>query len=175
MLTCLSLTPEVAQEAVSRGVQLIVTHHPVLFRPVQRIAGDSAEGAMLLDLIRAGIGVYSPHTSYDSAYEGINQQWAEALQLASIAPLRLLGEGESAEPGAGRWGFLHHPVSLAVFVDIVKQTPDVAHTQYVGEPNRHVQCVAIFSAVPSLSCPSVFRRPPGVRRYLRTKAPVARQ
>ncbi len=79
VLTCLTLTPEVAQEAIARGVQLIVTHHPVLFRPVQRIAGDTAEGAMLLDLIRAGIAVYSPHTSYDSARAGINQQWAEAL------------------------------------------------------------------------------------------------
>ncbi|ETW93497.1 MAG: NGG1p interacting factor 3 protein, NIF3 [Candidatus Entotheonella factor] len=140
VLTCLTLTPEVAQEAVARGVQLIVSHHPVLFRPVQRIAGDTAEGAMLLDVIRAGIGVYSPHTSYDSARQGINQQWADAFGLASIGPLRWFGEGGD---GAGRQGFLDKPVTLEVFVEWVKQTLGVAHTQYVGEPNRCVQRVAI--------------------------------
>ncbi len=144
MLTCLSLTPAVAQEAVARGVQLIVTHHPILFRPVQRIAGDTAEGAMLLDLIRAGIGVYSPHTSYDSAREGINQQWAKAFQLDAICPLRFLGEGcEAADLGSGRWGILDRPMTLEAFVDMVKQTLGVTHTQYVGEPNRRVQRVAI--------------------------------
>ncbi|ETX05677.1 MAG: NGG1p interacting factor 3 protein, NIF3 [Candidatus Entotheonella gemina] len=144
VLTCLTLTPEVAQEAVARGVQLVVSHHPVLFRPVQRIAGDTAEGAMLLDLIRAGIGVYSPHTSYDSAREGINQQWAEAFGLASICPLRSFGEGGDTDGlGAGRQGLLHNPVRLEAFVEVVKQTLGVAHTQYVGEPNRCVQRVAI--------------------------------
>ncbi len=143
VLMCLTLTPEVAQEAVARGVQLIVTHRPVLFRPVQRMAGDTAEGAMLLDLIRAGIGVYSPHTSYDSAGQGINQQWAEAFRLGAICPLRLFGEGDADDLGAGRWGILDHPVSLETFVDMVKRTLGVAHTQYVGAPSRSVQRVAI--------------------------------
>ena len=143
VLTCLSLTPDVAQEAVAEGVQLIITHHPVLFRPVQRIAGDTTEGAMLLDLIRAGVAVYSPHTSYDSAGEGINQQWAEAFGLASICPLRCFGEGDVSELGSGRWGLLTNPVSLERFVDMVKQTLGVAHTQYVGEPTGQVQRVAI--------------------------------
>lgn len=144
VLTCLTLTPEVAQEAVARGVQLIVTHHPVLFRPVQRIAGDTAEGAMLLDLMRAGIGVYSPHTAYDSARQGINQQWAEAFGLEAICPLRLVGEGSEADGlGAGRWGLLAVPVTLETFVEMVKHTLGVAHTQYVGAPSRNVQRVAI--------------------------------
>ncbi len=146
VLTCLTLTPEVAQEAVARGVQLIVTHHPVLFRPVQRIAGDTAEGVMLLALIRAGVGVYSPHTSYDSAREGINQQWAEALQLDAICPLRPIDRGEGDEAsglGAGRWGNLQKRVPLETFVEVVKQTLGVTNTQYVGEPSRSVQRVAI--------------------------------
>ncbi|PON19894.1 Nif3-like dinuclear metal center hexameric protein [Candidatus Entotheonella serta] len=144
VLTCLTLTPEVAQEAVACGVRLIVTHHPVLFRPVQRITGDTAEGVMLLTLMRAGIGVYSPHTAYDSAREGINQQWADAFELDAICPLRLFGEGGDPDGlGAGRWGVLQKPVTLETFVEMVKQTLGVTHTQYVGESDRNVQHVAI--------------------------------
>lgn len=151
VLTCLSLTPEVAQEAVARQVQLIVTHHPVLFRPVQRITGETAEGDMLLALIRAGIGVYSPHTSYDSARLGINRQLSESFKLESVRPLRLTGEGDgdgdtSSELdglGSGRWGDLGSPVTLETFVDMVKRALGVAHTQYVGAPSRRVQRVGI--------------------------------
>lgn len=88
VLTCLTLTPDVAREAIDRKVQLIVTHHPILFRPVQRLTADDAQGRMLLDLIAARIAVYSPHTGYDSAAGGINQQLARLLGLTEIEPLR---------------------------------------------------------------------------------------
>lgn len=88
ILTCLTLTPDVAQEAIDAGVDLIVSHHPIMFRPIQQITAGDAQGKMLLDLIQAGIAVYSPHTSYDSAAEGINRQLAECLNLIDIAPLR---------------------------------------------------------------------------------------
>ena len=88
VLTCLTLTPNVADEAISRGVQLVITHHPVLFRPVQRLTAETSEGRILLSLIRAGISVYSPHTSYDSAANGINAQLAQLFELRDVQPLR---------------------------------------------------------------------------------------
>jgi dinuclear metal center YbgI/SA1388 family protein len=88
VLTCLTLTPDVAREAMSQKAGLIVTHHPILFHAVKRLTADDAEGRMLLELIAAGIAVYSPHTAYDSAAGGINQQLATRLGLAQIEPLR---------------------------------------------------------------------------------------
>src|SRR4051794_4337261 len=61
LMTCLTVTPDSAAEAVARRAALIVTHHPILFRPVKRLTADSAEGRMLLDLARADVAVYSPH------------------------------------------------------------------------------------------------------------------
>jgi dinuclear metal center YbgI/SA1388 family protein len=90
VLTCLTLTPEVAREAIERRAGLVVTHHPVLFRAVKRLTADDPQGAMLLEMIAAGIAVYSPHTAYDSAAEGINQQLARRLGLTEIEPLRPL-------------------------------------------------------------------------------------
>src|SRR5262245_21608882 len=58
VLTCLTVTPESAAEAVEPGAQLIVTHHPILFRPVKRLTAATPEGRMLLGLVRAGVAVY---------------------------------------------------------------------------------------------------------------------
>jgi dinuclear metal center YbgI/SA1388 family protein len=121
VLTCLTITPPVVAEAAAEKVSLIVSHHPILFRPIQQITGDDAEGRILLDLIRAGIAVYSPHTAYDSAAAGINQQLADLLGLQDIAPLRTLHPNANeasdtgvlameCEPSAGR------QCKLAVFV-----------------------------------------------------------
>src|SRR5947209_8063121 len=72
VMTCLTVTPEAAAEAIAERVQLVVTHHPILFRPVKRLTTDAADGRMLLDLVRAGVAVYSPHTAFDNATAGIN-------------------------------------------------------------------------------------------------------
>src|SRR3972149_2427558 len=81
-------TPGAGAEALRRGAQLAVTHHPVLFRPVQRITSETAEGRVLLALIQAGVAGYRAHTAYDGARDGINQQLAERFDLRNIAPLR---------------------------------------------------------------------------------------
>jgi dinuclear metal center YbgI/SA1388 family protein len=86
--TCLTVTPEVAAEAVAGGAQLLVTHHPIFFRPFKRLTGDTPEGAMLLSLARAGVAVYSPHTSFDNARGGINELLAARLGLTGVGPLR---------------------------------------------------------------------------------------
>src|SRR5439155_18050726 len=59
IMTCLTVTPEVAQEAVFSDVQLIVTHHPILFHPIQRLTTDTPEGRMLLSLIQKQVALYS--------------------------------------------------------------------------------------------------------------------
>src|SRR5262245_23615219 len=59
LMTCLTVTPESAAEAVERKADLIVTHHPILFKAVKRLTGDGPEGRMLLGLARAGVAVYS--------------------------------------------------------------------------------------------------------------------
>ena len=88
VMACLTVTPPTAREAIDRGAELIVTHHPLLFRPVQRLTADEPQGRMLLELIRAGIAVYSPHTAFDSTAGGINEMLAERLGLRSCGPLR---------------------------------------------------------------------------------------
>lgn len=102
VMTCLTVTPESAAEAIDAKAQLIVTHHPILFRAVRRLTTDTPEGRMLLALIRAGVAVHSPHTAFDNAPGGINETLARKLLLTDIVPLR-------RRPGPG-------PCKIVVFV-----------------------------------------------------------
>lgn len=88
IMTCLTVTPASAAEAVAEEAQLIVSHHPILFRPVQKLTTATSEGRMLLSLIRASVAVYSPHTAFDNTVGGINDLLARRLQLAEVQPLR---------------------------------------------------------------------------------------
>jgi dinuclear metal center YbgI/SA1388 family protein len=88
VMTCLTVTPESAAEAVEQGTQLIVTHHPILFRPVQRLTNDTPEGRTISTLMRAGVAVYSPHTAFDNAKGGINDLLAKRLGLVDVTVLR---------------------------------------------------------------------------------------
>src|SRR5579871_6534298 len=88
IMTCLTVTPESASEAIAARANLIVTHHPILFRGVKRLTDATAEGRMLLGLVRAGVAVYSPHTAFDNTQGGINELLARRLALTEVAPLR---------------------------------------------------------------------------------------
>lgn len=115
LMTCLTLTPTVAREAIEKNVQLIVTHHPVLFRATRSITSDTIEGRLLLDLIEARIAVYSPHTAFDNAEWGINQWLAESLGLNTIEPLRRFQQ--DIPGGSGRMGLFAEPLAKQEFLE----------------------------------------------------------
>jgi dinuclear metal center YbgI/SA1388 family protein len=138
VMTCLTVTPAVAAEAIRERADLIVTHHPLPFRPLNRLTTDDPTGRLLLDLIRAGIGIYSPHTAFDSAARGINQQLAEGLGLTDIRPLV-----PADDLGAGRWGRLAQPQSLGQIAARVKQFLKISQVATVGDLQRPIANVAI--------------------------------
>jgi dinuclear metal center YbgI/SA1388 family protein len=88
VLTCLTVTPEVVAEATDKRADLIVTHHPILFRPTKNLTTASGEGRMLLTLARFNVAVYSAHTAFDNAPAGMNERIAARLQLTGVGPLR---------------------------------------------------------------------------------------
>src|SRR5262245_38628776 len=120
LMTCLTITPAAAAEAIRERVDLIVTHHPLPFKPLKRLTADQPAGRMLLDLIRAGVAIHSPHTAFDSAAAGINQQLAEGLGLKQIAPLEP-AVNLPAGLGSGRFGALAQPTTLGQLAARLKQ------------------------------------------------------
>ncbi|MFG0335729.1 MAG: Nif3-like dinuclear metal center hexameric protein [Maioricimonas sp. JB049] len=148
VMTCLTLTADVADEAIEEKVGLIVSHHPILFRPVQRLTCDTREGELLQRLIAAGISVYSPHTAFDSAADGINAELSRLFQLSDVRPLRPIAGPEAGNlpevpVGAGRYGRLPEPTDLAGFLQLVKEKLGVSHLQFVGDSGRRITQVAV--------------------------------
>jgi dinuclear metal center YbgI/SA1388 family protein len=142
IMTCLTVAPATVEEAIDERAELIVSHHPLPFYPVKRLTTDDTPGRLLWQLIGAGIAIYSPHTAFDSAAAGINQQLADAMGLQDVAPL----EARQAEPdalGAGRWGTLPAPAPLGDLVQRVKQFLAVDGLHIVGDPQRRVCRVAV--------------------------------
>ncbi|MBI3411819.1 MAG: Nif3-like dinuclear metal center hexameric protein [Planctomycetes bacterium] len=90
IMTCLTVTTESAAEAIEAGAKLIVSHHPILFRPSKRLTTATIEGSILWSLAGAGVAVYSPHTAFDNAPGGINDLLADKLELRDVEPLKKL-------------------------------------------------------------------------------------
>jgi dinuclear metal center YbgI/SA1388 family protein len=88
ILTCLTVTSAVVTEATEEHADLIVSHHPVLFRGTKRLSTATADGRLLWPLARAGVAVYSPHTAFDNTPGGINDLLARRVGLTRVAPLR---------------------------------------------------------------------------------------
>jgi len=139
LMTCLTVTPSSAAEAVAVGADLIVAHHPLPFRAVKRLTADSTVGRLLLELISARVAVYSAHTAFDSAGDGVNQRLAAGLGLRGITPLAPRADGE----GAGRWGWLEEPLPLEKLADRLKQFLGLERLQMVGRPDHRVRAAAV--------------------------------
>ena len=88
ILTCLTITPDVVAEAVAERVNLIVTHHPILFRGTKQLVANRGDGSIVWPLARAGIAVYSPHTAFDNCLGGINDILCRRLGILNPQPLR---------------------------------------------------------------------------------------
>lgn len=141
VLTCLTLTPEVADEAVRERIDLVVTHHPLPFRPVSRITADSGTGRVLLALIGAGCGVWSSHTAWDSAEGGINHQLAEMLSLEGVGPIT--PDRDDPLVGFGRSGRASDGMSVEAVAGLIADRLGATHVQLVGDRNRDAGRVGI--------------------------------
>ncbi|MCR9295732.1 MAG: Nif3-like dinuclear metal center hexameric protein [bacterium] len=114
--TCLTMTPATVQEAIESEANLIISHHPLPFRPLARITSDTLPGKMLWDLASHGIALYSPHTAWDSARLGINALLAEALELQNCQAIVPSLNPQCEGLGAGRIGELPKPARLEEIV-----------------------------------------------------------
>lgn len=140
IMTCLTVTPETTSEAVAERADLVVPHHPFPFKPLRRITSDLNEGRMLLELAAARIAVYSPHTAFDSAAQGINRWLAEAAGLQNIAPL--IPDADDANVGTGRMGDVAGS-SLAQFAAKVAKSLKLSGLQIVCRSETPVRRVAV--------------------------------
>jgi dinuclear metal center YbgI/SA1388 family protein len=142
VMTCLTVTRQSAAEAIREQADLIITHHPLPFRPLKKMTTESVAGELLLELIAAGIAVYSPHTCFDSASQGINQQIAAGLQLNDIHPIQPI-VNDIEQLGSGRVGSCQNAITGGTLCQAVKDFFGIDRVAYAGDLQRSIRKVGI--------------------------------
>lgn len=129
-------------EAIADGADLIVAHHPLLLRGVTSVAEDHYKGALVADLIRAGVGLYSAHTNADAVDLGTSEVLARALGIGEMSPITA---GLDENSGIGRVGVLAQPMRLYdLATTLGRLVPQTAGGIRVsGDPEQMVSRVAL--------------------------------
>lgn len=171
VMVCLDLTEAVLDEAESIGADLVISHHPLIFKGLKSISGSTYQERCVRKAILSDIAVYSAHTSLDNILGGVNHKIASLLGLSS---LRWLDSGESAEgcdekcggaaekscgegtegkcggadavaraSGSGLIGELKEPVAAAEFLHTVKTIFDVKALKHSPLPSTTIRSVAL--------------------------------
>ncbi|MFC7381260.1 Nif3-like dinuclear metal center hexameric protein [Sphaerisporangium rhizosphaerae] len=134
----------VADEAVSWGADLVVTHHPLFLRGTTTVAADTAKGALVHRLIKNDIALHTAHTNADVADPGVSDALARAVGLTgALRPLQP-SSGDPAR-GLGRVGDLAAPTTLGDFAArAARGLPRTAWgLRVAGDPSRKVRTVAV--------------------------------
>ena len=118
ILLALDCTPELVDEAVACGADMIVTHHPLIFSGLKKITPQTKVGLAVMKAISAGINIYAAHTSADKVLCGVSGDMARRLGLTDVAILQQDGEGT----GLGVVGNLPDPMTSMQAVELVKKS-----------------------------------------------------
>ena len=135
VLLTTDVTPEVVDEAIMRGCQLIVSHHPLLFHGLKQVCGQTPQARVVEQAIRHGIAIYSAHTNLDVAADGINVRLAKKFGLSDLRCMR--------EDGLGVIGQLQAPMAYEDFLRLVRETLQTTYIRYTRPAKNMVQSIAL--------------------------------
>ena len=172
VLVALDVTEWVAEEALELGVNLIISHHPVMncaWSPVQTLRDDNPQGRLLLRMIEGGVGCVCMHTNLDAAEGGVNDALAARLGLADV---------EELEGGDGilRVGAVKEK-TCTEFAAFVKEALGAGSVRFVdtGRPIRRVAvgggaCGGYFRAAAQAGCDALVTADVKYDQFLDAKA-----
>ena len=129
-LLCLDVTEEVLAEALERQCNLIISHHPLIFKGLKEITGASPIQRIVVEAIKKNIAIYSAHTNLDSAWEGVSHEMAHMLGLSDLSVLE--PKEDNPQTGLGIVGEIT-PTPKIEFLRKVKDTFKVKCLKYSSQ------------------------------------------
>ena len=125
VLVCLDITEGVIDEAAARGCNLVVSHHPLIFRPLKNVSGMTYQQRCVAKALRLGIALYAAHTNLDNAPGGVSWEMAARLGLQDVRVLV-----PSSSNGSGVIGVLPEAVPAEDFVRTLADVFKAPHLRY---------------------------------------------
>lgn len=143
MLIALNPTVISVKRAAEKDAQLLLTHHPLIFRPVSCVTTDTYPGDVICESIRRNISIIAMHTNLDAAKTGINQILAEMLELDNIEALQPSKNPENDISGIGRVGDLKSPKRLSEVSETVKRILGLTTIRVMGKRETEIRRIAV--------------------------------
>lgn len=147
ILVALDCTLDVIEEAKRKGCNLILTHHPLIFRKPNSITTNTLLGSKIIELIRNNINVYSSHTNLDSVKGGINDIIMSLLgfnNYSIIEPSERASDSEE-NSGIGRIAKLDEVVTLEQMCKKIKESLNIPFIRYSGDESMKIKKVAVIN------------------------------
>ena len=141
-LLCLDVTEAVVDEAIALGYNLIVSHHPLIFKGFKSITGKDYVERCIMKAIQNNITIYSAHTNLDNAQGGVNFKIAQKIGLKDVQVLDPKMQGEVVA-GAGVVGELPEPETETDFLKRIKRLFEVGCVKHNRLNGRLIQKVAL--------------------------------
>lgn len=142
ILVALDLDREVYEKAMKEDFDMIITHHPLIFKPISNVTTSTYKGKLIYDLIRSKIVVYNAHTNLDQAKEGVNDELARVLGLKNSEILKLNNLTPESIHGYGKVGNIDE-TNLVDYIKYIKEKLSTDYLVVYGEQNRTIKRVAI--------------------------------
>ena len=144
ILLSLDCTLEVIEEAKEKDIDLIITHHPLLFRKPSSITTDTLTGKKIIELIKNDISLYSSHTNLDSASGGLNETIVNILGYESKELIEVNRNARNENEGLGRIIKLDKEISLDDLVKQVKEKLNINALKIV-KASENVKKIAVIN------------------------------
>lgn len=142
-LLCLDVTEDVVDEAVAKGCNLIVSHHPLIFRRLGSITGADYVGRTVARAIKSDVAVVAMHTNLDSAVGGVNFKMAAKMGLRDVAMIGGRRQADGVEGGEAVIGSLPGEMRAVDFLAMLKTVFAADCVQANGLLRRPVRRVAL--------------------------------
>ena len=140
VMLCLDVRENVLEEAAHLGCNLIVSHHPLLFRPLKQLTERTEVERCVRSAVLKNIALYAAHTNLDNAHGGVNFMMAEKLKLQNVRFLRpMLGQNA----GSGAIGELPEKLSPEAFTNLVKEVFHAPGLSHNVTTKQAIQTVAL--------------------------------
>ena len=144
VMICLDVSEPVIDEAIRNGCNLIISHHPLIFKGLKNITGNGRVVACLVKAIKHDLAIYASHTNLDSVLNGVNGMIARKIGLKDAEVLVPNQPFNASEPyGLGVVGNLETAVDEDEFLHLVKQTFKCQCLRYSVLTGKKVQRVAV--------------------------------
>jgi dinuclear metal center YbgI/SA1388 family protein len=140
--TCLDALPEVVSAACQEQIDLLIVHHPLIFKPLKSVDFNSPAGHIIRMAARHQMSIFSAHTNLDSASGGVNEVLAARIGLKDLA---VLGSEINPGEGLGRIGVLETAMPLKTFAGKIKQDLGLSGVKFSGPPDLSVTRAALCS------------------------------